>query len=61
MRRTEEMAAYLQDYRAERTAAKRAELEKNYTGMLPALGEKADLLVRTQAAYQETDRQGQLR
>lgn len=61
MRRTEEMAAYLQDYRAERIAAKRAELEKNYTGMLPALGEKTDLLVRTQAAYQETGRQGQLR
>ena len=57
MQRTKELEDYLQDYRVERTAAKRAALEQNYTEMLPALGEKTDLLVKAQAAYQETGRQ----
>lgn len=61
MRRTKELEVYLQDYRAERTAAKRAELEKNYTRMIPALGEKTDRLVRLQTAYQAAGRQERIR
>lgn len=61
MRRTKEMEDCLQDYRAERTAAKRAELEKNYTRMIPALGEKTDRLVRLQTAYQAAGRQERIR
>lgn len=61
MRRTKELEAYLQDYRAERMAAKRVDLEKNYTRMLPALREKIDHLVRVQTAYQETGRQGRIK
>ncbi len=61
MRRTKELEVYLQDYRAERTAAKRAELEKNYTRMIPALGEKTDHLVRLQTAYQAAGRQERIR
>lgn len=61
MRRTEELEACLQDYRAERMAAKRAHLEKNYIRMLPALGEKTDHLIRMQAAYQAAGRQERIK
>ncbi len=61
MQRTKELEDCLQDYRTERTAAKMADMEKNYTKMLPALEEKIDLLINAQAALQETGEQGRIK
>lgn len=61
MQRMKELEDYLQDYREQRTAAKRADMEKNYIRMMPALAEKTDLLVGAQAALQETGEQGRIK
>ena len=60
MQRTAELREFLQEFRRERTSAKKENMEKYCHFMLPELENKVDLLIQEQTAFQESGEQGKI-
>lgn len=61
MQHTAELAEFLQEYRIERTSAKKEDMGKYCQLMLPELESKVDVLIQGQIAFQESGEQGKIK